>query len=90
MIFEREIRMDIYSLLDNKYIPQLNTVDNFFIRQLYGLAVTNAKNYKMLGEYFGPNLEKWIKFFQQSNNLTSDGCIGPITLAKLREYGLDA
>ena len=41
--------MDIYSLLDNKYIPQLNTVDNFFIRQLYGLAVTNAKNYKMLG-----------------------------------------
>ena len=41
--------MDIYSLVDNKYIPQLNTVDNFFIRQLYGLAVTNAKNYKMLG-----------------------------------------
>lgn len=41
--------MDIYSLVDNNYIPQLNTVDNFFIRQLYGLAVTNAKNYKMLG-----------------------------------------
>lgn len=45
---------------------------------------------KMLGDYFGKNLESWIKFFQQSNNLSADGYIGPITLAKLREYGLNA
>lgn len=45
---------------------------------------------KMLGDYFGVNLESWIKEFQRNNNLTPDGCIGPITLAKLREYGLDA
>lgn len=50
----------------------------------------NVKIDDMLGDYFGKNLESWIKFFQQSNNLQSDGCIGPITLAKLREYGLDA
>lgn len=50
----------------------------------------NVKIDDMLGDYFGKNLESWIKFFQKSNNLQSDGCIGPITLAKLREYGLDA
>lgn len=50
----------------------------------------NVKIDDMLGDYFGKNLESWIKFFQESNNLSPDGCIGPITLAKLREYGLDA
>ncbi len=41
--------MDIYSLTDKKYIPQLNSVDNGFIRQLYMLALNSAKNRKMLG-----------------------------------------
>lgn len=45
---------------------------------------------KMLGDYFGTNLESWVKEFQRNNGLTPDGCIGSITLAKLREYGLDA
>ena len=45
---------------------------------------------KMLGNYFGNNLESWVKEFQRNNGLTPDGCIGPITLQKLREYGLDA
>lgn len=44
----------------------------------------------MLGDYFGSNLEKWIKEFQRINNLKIDGCIGSITLSKLREYGLDS
>ena len=41
--------MDIYSLVGNKYIPQLNSVDNQFIRQLYMLALNTAKNKKMVG-----------------------------------------
>lgn len=41
--------MDIYSLTENKYIPQLNSVDNGFIRQLYMLALNSAKNRKMVG-----------------------------------------
>ena len=41
----------------------------------------------MLGSVFGPNLEKWVKEFQRSNNLEVDGCIGPITYNKMKEYG---
>ena len=44
----------------------------------------------MLGDYFGDNLTAWIKEFQRLNDLTADGGIGKITLAKLREYGMDA
>lgn len=44
----------------------------------------------MLGEVFGKNLESWIKLFQKNNGLKDDGCIGSITLNKLREYGLDS
>lgn len=44
----------------------------------------------MLGEYFGNNLYEWIKEFQRNNNLEADGNIGPITLNKLREYGMNA
>ena len=42
----------------------------------------------MLGDTFGSNLKKWIEFFQEQNNLETDGNIGPITLNKLKEYGL--
>lgn len=41
--------MDIYSLTEGKYIEQLNSVDNLFIRQLYALSVNTAKSKKMLG-----------------------------------------
>ena len=51
---------------------------------------TKVKIDDVLGEYFGNNLESWVKEFQRNNNLTPDGCIGPITLNKMREYGLDA
>ena len=43
----------------------------------------------MLGDYFGPNLEKWVKEFQRANGLTVDGGIGPITYNKLKEYGFN-
>lgn len=50
--------------------------------------LTKVKIEDMLGLYFGKYLEAWIKEFQKQNNLESDGCIGPITLSKLRECGL--
>lgn len=42
----------------------------------------------MLGYAFGKNLKAWIIEFQKQNDLEPDGNIGPITLNKLREYGL--
>lgn len=48
----------------------------------------NVKIEDMLGYYFGKNLEAWVKEFQRENNLKDDGCIGKITLGKLREFGL--
>lgn len=48
---------------------------------------TGAKVDDMLGDYFGNNLEKWIKEFQKENDLEVDGCIGHITYNKLKEYG---
>ena len=44
----------------------------------------------MLGVYFGDNLTAWVKEFQRQNDMEADGGIGPKTLAKLREYGMDA
>ena len=44
----------------------------------------------MLGDYYGNNLICWIRKFQEDNNLIADGNIGPKTLQKLREYGLDS
>ena len=51
---------------------------------------TKIKIDDMLGEYFGNNLIAWVKEFQRNNNLEVDGNIGPITLNKLREYGMNA
>lgn len=50
----------------------------------------NVKVDNMLGDYFGNNLLAWIKEFQRINGLIQDGNIGPITLDKLRSYGLDS
>ena len=51
---------------------------------------TKVKIDDMLGDYFGNNLEAWVKEFQRNNNLEADGCIGKITYNKLKEYGLSA
>ena len=42
---------------------------------------------KALGNYYGPYLKKSITEFQKRTNLYADGCVGPITLAKLELYG---
>ena len=40
-----------------------------------------------LGNLYGVNLRKAIKEFQRRTGLTPDGYLGPLTLAKLVEYG---
>ena len=42
---------------------------------------------KALGNYYGPNLKKSITEFQKRTGLYPDGCTGPKTFAKLKEYG---
>lgn len=44
-------------------------------------------NKRALGNHFGPYLVSSIKEFQKRTGLEQDGCIGPITLAKLKEFG---
>ena len=51
---------------------------------------TKVKIDSILGDYFGNNLEVWIKQFQKCMGLLVDGNIGSKTFAKLREYGLDS
>lgn len=40
-----------------------------------------------LGNWFGPNLKASIREFQRRTGLETDGNVGPITLAKLKQYG---
>lgn len=42
---------------------------------------------KALGDLYGPYIQASIKEFQKRTGLESDGNTGPLTLAKLKEYG---
>lgn len=42
---------------------------------------------KVQGNYFGDYLTACVKEFQKQNKLETDGCIGPKTLAKMKEQG---
>jgi len=44
-------------------------------------------NKRALGNYYGKYIQSSIKEFQKRTGLEQDGCVGPITLAKLKEYG---
>ena len=69
----------------------ITIISSFLAANFMGYeSKTNVKIKDMLGEIFGNNLLAWIKLFQKNNGLEQDGNIGPKTLAKLREYGLDA
>lgn len=45
---------------------------------------------KALGNYYGPYIKASIKEFQKRTRLEADGCVGPKTLAKLKQYGFKA
>ena len=42
---------------------------------------------KVQGNYYGDYLTSCVKTFQKQNGLEDDGCIGPKTLAKMKEQG---
>ena len=42
---------------------------------------------KVKGNYYGDYVESCVKVFQKKNNLEVDGCIGPITLNKMKDNG---
>lgn len=44
-------------------------------------------NKKALGNYYGNYIYSAIKEFQKRTGLKADGCVGPLTLAKLKKYG---
>ena len=49
--------------------------------------VLGRSKYNLLGPVYGENIEAWIKEFQRRTGLEPDGCVGPITLAKLKQFG---
>ena len=64
-------------------------ISSFLALNFFGFeSKLNRKVDNMLGDYFGDSLLAWIKEFQKITDLETDGNIGPITLNKLREYGL--
>ena len=50
----------------------------------------NVKIEDVLGDYYGNNLTAWVKEFQKQNGIETTGNVGKVTLAKMREYGLEA
>lgn len=54
-----------------------------FMRRCFP-AYTSAK---ALGNYYGPYIKASITEFQRRTGLKPDGCVGPITLNKLKQYG---
>lgn len=62
--------------------PQIAAMANFMLKVFPSYTPSAAK-----GDYFGPNLRKAIIKFQKNTRIEADGCVGPITYGKLKEYG---
>ena len=74
--------MDVFSLTEKKFIPQLNSVDNVFIQQLYMLALNSAKNMKMMGiitDNFLSNRGNFVINSNINNNILNICCLSPLT-----------
>lgn len=65
---------------------------DFYAKWFWGYFCRNYNTaFKQLrGNYFGQYCLKWTKEFQRRTDLVQDGYIGPLTLAMLRKYGLQA
>ena len=57
-----------------------------FMRATFPAYTSN----KALGNYYGKYLQASIKEFQKRTGLYQDGCCGPRTYAKLKEFGFKA
>lgn len=68
--------------------PNVEKICQFMHDQFYKYGEwLGLDNEKILGNYYGPIIEAYIKEFQRRTGLKQDGCVGPITLAKLKEFG---
>lgn len=70
-----------YFKLGDKH-PNVGKIASFMRKTFPSYTSTKA-----LGNLYGSNLIASIKEFQRRTNLTPDGCVGKLTLAKLVEYG---
>lgn len=68
---------------------RIGELDAFYYRNYWGYFCRSKAAAKSLlaGNYFGTNTERWTKEFQRRTGLVADGCVGPITYAKLKVYG---
>lgn len=63
-------------------------INDFFYKVFPSYAKTLERNKEdVKGGLFGENTEAWVKEFQRRTKLEVDGCIGPITLAKMKKFG---
>lgn len=69
--------------------PRIGTLDEFYYNNYWGYFCKTKAQAKALlaGNLFGANTEKWTKEFQRRTGLKADGMVGPITYAKLKQYG---
>lgn len=69
--------------------PRINELCHYYADNFYAYFCNSAAAAHRLldGPYFGNNCEKWTKEFQRRTKLKADGCVGPITYNKLKEYG---
>lgn len=68
--------------------PNVEKLCRFMYDTFPGYAkILNRNKNNLLGDYYGENIQAWIKEFQKRTDLKQDGCVGPITLAKLKEFG---
>ncbi len=68
--------------------PKIEKINLFwyeFFPAYANVLKRNAKDVK--GPVFGENTEAWVKEFQRRTGLAPDGNIGPVTLAKMKEFG---
>ena len=62
--------------------PKVDLIARFMLRMFP--AYTSKK---ALGNFYGRHIKSSIKEFQKRTGLEPDGCIGKITLAKLKDFG---
>ncbi len=95
-------KVQITKLSDRKWkkhgkLPWIKYINNGFLPSRgYFKKGDSGKNVEKIceffsnqvkGDYFGDYAEACVKVFQKQNKLEQDGCIGPITLAKMKEKG---
>lgn len=66
----------------------IKKINDFYYNVFPAYAKTLKRNKKNLkGKLFGENTQAWTKEFQKNTGLKPDGNIGPLTLAKMVEFG---